>query len=128
MEGCYKEQVADEVLEDVNNTILNLSLDGNEVPTTSTPIQHKEARTPASDVVSLVECDYHHENCVPVSHLWSSISPNDKQEMELGLVSPDQMDNFHNVVPKPNAIVNRNPDTFNPLKVCVISKLEYIAA
>lgn len=117
LEGCCKEHVCDEVLEDVNNSILNLSLDGNEVPIISTPIQKTETQKPTSTVASLVEYDDHHENCVGISHLWSSFSPKDKQEIELGLVSPDQMDNFHNVVPKPNSTSNRNPDTFNPLKV-----------
>ncbi len=56
---------------------------------------------------------------IPIDDLMiTSLSSDDSQEIVLGLVSPEQMEQFHNIVPMANPTRRRNPAIFNPLKVC----------
>ena len=57
------------------------------------------------------------EDVVHVSHLWARVSDSQQQEMELGLVSPQEMEQHHRIQPT-NHKTRRNPWMYDPLKVC----------
>ncbi len=54
-----------------------------------------------------------------VSHLWTSVKGNDRLEIETGLISPAEMEKLHRVTPTCPNKIPRNPDLYNPLKVCI---------
>ena len=51
-------------------------------------------------------------------HLWTHASNNERQEVELGLLSPQEMERLHSIRPTGVNNANRNPWMFDPLKVC----------
>ncbi len=54
-----------------------------------------------------------------VSHLWTSVKGNDCLEIETGLISPAEIEKLHHVTPTCPNKIPRNPDMYNPLKVCI---------
>lgn len=51
-------------------------------------------------------------------HLWTHASNIERQEVELGLLSPQEMERLHSIRPTGVNNANRNPWMFDPLKVC----------
>ena len=56
-----------------------------------------------------------------LSHLWTHASNIERQEVELGLLSPQEMERLHSIRPTGVNNANRNPWMFDPLKVCYTS-------
>ena len=112
----YSELINDDILNDVNTSMVNLSLDPNEVLTCSTPVQQSPPQALGADVPP-PSCFDHHDMENSVSTLWSSVSSSSQKEIEIGLISPREMANHHHIVPNANVSVRRNPSTFNPFKV-----------
>ena len=57
------------------------------------------------------------EGVVHISHLWTCVSESQQQEMELGLVSSQEMEQLHRIQP-PTHRTRRNPWMYDPLPVC----------
>ena len=57
------------------------------------------------------------EGVVHISHLWTRVSESQQQEMELGLVSSQEMEQLHRIQPTTHR-TRRNPWMYDPLKVC----------
>ena len=56
-----------------------------------------------------------------LSHLWTHASNIERQEVELGLLSPQEMERLHSIRPTGVNNANRNPWMFDQLKVCYTS-------
>ena len=67
------------------------------------------------------EGNLHHandvEDVVHVSHLWNCVPESARQEMEQGLVSPQEMEKLHSIQPNSTTTSRRNPYMHDPLKV-----------
>ena len=83
----FSELINDDILNDVNTSMVNLSLDPNEVLTCSTPVQQSPPQALGADVPP-PSCFDHHDMENSVSTLWSSVSSSFQKEIEIGLVSP----------------------------------------
>ncbi len=106
LEASIPKEVDDNLLSEMNTSFNNLDLNLGEL----TPMQQIEIPNSSEKMGN---------EDVPVSgsHIWTSLSPVERQELELGLVSPSEMNICHKIIPKCNKTVTRNPDTFNPQKV-----------
>jgi hypothetical protein len=100
----------DNLLSEMNTSFSNLDLNLGELSQISTPMQQIE-------VPNLSENMGNEDVHISGSHIWTSLSPVERQELELGLVSPSEMNSCHKIIPKCNKTATRNPDTFNPQKV-----------
>ena len=65
------------------------------------------------------------EDVVHVSHLWNSVPESASQEMEQGLVSPQEMGKLHSIQPNSPTTSRRNPYMCDPLKVGDVKNLYY---
>ena len=59
--------------------------------------------------------------CLP--HLWTNVKSTDQYEMLLGEDVPAKMEKYHSIQPTKAKSTTRNPDIFNPLKVCQFNQL-----
>ena len=57
------------------------------------------------------------EDVIHVSHLWNRVPESTRQEVEQGLVSPQEMESLHSIQPNSSATARRNPYMYDPLKV-----------
>lgn len=65
------------------------------------------------------------EDVVHVSHLWNRVPESARQEMEQGLVSPQEMEKLHSIQPNSSTTSRRNPYMYDPLKVGDVKQLYY---
>jgi hypothetical protein len=108
-------------VDDINISMCNMSLSTSDEISSFYIMPHNEEDIPLVSTQTIECADTDDPPVVispAVSHLWTSLSSNDSREIELGLVSPEQMEQFHNIVPMANPTRRRNPAIFNPLKVC----------
>lgn len=59
------------------------------------------------------------EDVVHVPHLWTRVSQSQQREIELGLVSLQEMEKFHRIQPTTSS-GKQNPRMYNPLKVSLM--------
>lgn len=117
LDADHEVQIDSDTLELVNTSICNLSISVDEVPTCFSSTNHKEFQN-TSSILPSPKSTKGAEDQQHVSHLWTSLSKMDMCEMELGLVSSREMEKCHKIQPSHKASKRRNPDIFNPLKVC----------
>lgn len=63
---------------------------------------------------------------VHISHLLTRAPDNERQEMELDLVSSKEMECFHKIQPNMSSAVRRNPWMFDPFKVGYVYQIRMI--
>ena len=92
---------------DLSNTTPSLmDIEPATIPTCSSPIG-EEVSLEANVV----------EDVIHVSHLWNRVPGSTRQEVEQGLVFPQEMESLHSIQPNSSATARRNPYMYDPLKV-----------
>ena len=57
------------------------------------------------------------EDVIRVSYLWNRVPESARQEVEQGLVSPQEMERLYSIQPNSSTTVRHNPYMYDPLKV-----------
>ena len=105
------------MIEHVDLSICNLSISDNAVttPTSREDLQTDSPSIPSPEFVN-------DEKPLQVSHLWTSMSKGDKQDMALGLVSCKKLEKLHGIqATGKGSRRQHNPDMYDPLKVSCIT-------
>ncbi len=111
------EEVYLEMIEHVDLSICNLSISDNALttPTSCEDLQTDSPSIPSPEFVN-------EEEPLQVSHLWTSMSKGDKQDMALGLVSCKELEKLHGIqATSKGSRRQHNPDMYDPLKVSCIT-------
>ena len=66
------------------------------------------------------------EDVIHVSHLRNRVPESARQEVEQGLVSPQEMERLHSIQPNASATGRCNPYMYDPLKVGVLQMYNYL--
>ena len=97
------EEVCDDSLEGVDGSLCNMSAISSDASVCSTSTTSNE--------------EANIDEVVHVPNLWTRVSDRDKQDMELGLVSSQEMEKFYSITPYSAKNVRHIPGMYDPLKV-----------
>lgn len=117
---------------DLEESSVSLELSSTMSGCSGTSVQYSNQQNSSSAEIEEDQClsPLVEENVIPspepsdsvqvahLPHLWTHASNNERQEVELGLLSPQEMERLHSIRPTGVNNANRNPWMFDPLKVC----------
>lgn len=117
---------------DLEESSVSLELSSTMSGCSGTSVQHSNQQNSSSAEIEEDQClsPLVEENVIPspepsdgvqvahLPHLWTHASNIERQEVELGLLSPQEMERLHSIRPTGVNNANRNPWMFDPLKVC----------
>ena len=90
LEASIPKEAHDNLLSEMNTSFSNLDLNLGELSQISTPMQQIEIPNSSKKMGN-------EDVPISVSHIWTSLSPVERQKLELGLVSPSEMNSFHKI-------------------------------
>ena len=97
------EEVCDDSLDGVDQRLCSMSV-------TSSDVSACSISTTSNEETNIDEVMH-------VPNLWTHVSDRDKQDMELGLLSSQEMKKFHSITPSSTKNVRHIPGMYDPLKV-----------
>lgn len=117
---------------DLEESSVSLELSSTMSGCSGTSVQYSNPQNSSSAEIEEDQClsPLVEENVIPspepsdgvqvahLPHLWTHASSIERQEVELGLLSPQEMERLHSIRPTGVNNANRNPWMFDPLKVC----------
>ena len=117
---------------DLEESSVSLELSSTMSGCSGTSVQYSNQQNSSSAEIEEDQClsPLVEENVIPspepsdgvqvahLPHLWTHASNIERQEVALGLLSPQEMERLHSIRPTGVNNANRNPWMFDPLKVC----------